>query len=98
MYEYKLQKKNNEIIVTVSTSPGKLVIVKESLIEEILTNEGYDYSKLEVIQAGPRITNEKPNQSTTWIFCKKTVDRTPKSVLSSSSAKRTKKSSKPKDE
>ena len=32
---YELQKKNNEIIVTVSTSPGKLVIVKESLIEEI---------------------------------------------------------------
>ena len=78
--------------------PGRIIMSVYNNLEEILTNEGYDYSKLEVVQAGPRITNEKPNQSTTWIFCKKTVDRTPKSVLSSSSAKRTKKSSKPKDE
>tara|TARA_Y100000034_G_C6856795_1_gene389475 strand:- start:691 stop:987 length:297 start_codon:yes stop_codon:yes gene_type:complete len=98
MYEYKIIKKNKQIVVTVSVSPGKLVVVKQSLIEEILANEGYEYDKLEVIQVGPRITNENPDQSTMWVFHKKTVDKTPKPVVSSNSAKRTKKSSKPQDE
>jgi len=98
MYEYKIIKKNKQIVVTVSVSPGKLVVVKQSLIEEILTNEGYEYDKLEVIQVGPRITNENPDQSTTWVFHKKTVDKPSQSVVSSNGAKRTKKSPKSKDE